>query len=264
MSRVSFRVEDQEELVEVDATRDMEELANESQSVQGGATSQSGGIAAAGFKKFIKKSISIRIKQNDQVSTTDFEQQQQQKQPLPLQQQQQQQLDDQSSRQQQMMAMMANRSQLQQQQQYQQQQPPYGVNSRFNDMKNSQDVNAELKSLAELDNSRGLGVGGVGMNMGLGMGMGGGAGMNRMPPLGVGGPGAGGILPLPAHLQQQQQQMHHPQHLPHGQQMPPPHMQQFNDFQRFVLIRFYFTREIRPHNTRIASPSNISPKCPLL
>ena len=70
-SRVTFRDEETDEAATVVGDTIEGGRGDEEQAQANAASSQAGGIAAAGFKKFIKKSISIRIKQNDQVNTSE-------------------------------------------------------------------------------------------------------------------------------------------------------------------------------------------------
>ncbi len=174
-SRVSFRDEDQE--AENEMNRE-DELAQSSEHQQGEANStsqsgssganQAGGTAAAGFKKFIKKSISIRIKQNDQVGGTDSNEK-------PQQQQMQ---DAKEDLKQQYHRMITSGSKAQ-------------LNLKSNERKNPNDeVTNELKSLLELDNRSNMAVGDKHM-------LGSGVPMNQhLPP------------PHLQHQQQQQQYLH--------------------------------------------------------
>jgi hypothetical protein len=124
-----------------------DELAQSSEHQQGEANStsqsggssganQAGGTAAAGFKKFIKKSISIRIKQNDQVGGTDSDKPQQQHMQ-----------DAKEDLKQQYQRMISSGSKAQ-------------LNLKPNERKNANDeVTNELKSLLELDNRNNMNVG---------------------------------------------------------------------------------------------------------
>ena len=169
---------------EEESSENQTEANSANQSSSG--VNQAGGIAAAGFKKFIKKSISIRIKQNDQVGTDSEKQAQDAKEDLK----------------QQYQRLITSGSKTQ-------------LNLKQNERKNVNDeVTNELKSLLELDNRNNM-TGGKPLMMSSGIGM------NQHLP--------------PPHLQNQQHYMHHHQQQQQQQQPQINPMQQFNDYQRYIL-----------------------------